>query len=297
MVPALRRNRIKHFYLDNNDFANVREGIEFVVVVIKGNQKMKTLSWVNNRINNMEDAQQLVEVMVSHPSIDDIRLDSCFGGDGVNGYEVLQSIIAGGDSFTSISFSINNIRTGGDTTISDYIARNPPLKELCLESTNLNDEDVVLIARALKHNSNLSDLYLGGNNITEIGFTALRNAVYDPTSLNTVSDSNHTCYISNVDFGDNALQNFSPSNTNNRARKMYYLLSLRNREGSNVNHLNLEFGDENDDEDSIKLVPKVLDSVIHYSHEQEGNAAWVPPLSIMFEVMRSWKMPELYERR
>ena len=79
----------------------------------------------------------------------------------------------------------------------------------------------MLIARALKHNSNLSDLYLGGNNITEIGFTALRNAVYDPTSLNTVSDSNHTYYISNVDFGDNALQNVSCSNTNNRARKMY----------------------------------------------------------------------------
>ena len=63
-----------------------------------------------------------------------------------------------------------------------------------------------------------------------------------------------------------------------------------------MHHLNLEFGDENDDEDSIKLVPKVLESVSHYSREQEGNTAWVPPPSIMFEVMRSWKMPELYER-
>ena len=101
LIPALRRNRVKHFTLENNDFANVREGLEFAVDVIRGNQKMKKLSWVNNRLNNMEGAQLLIDAVSSHPSIDDIRLDGCFGGDGVNGYEVLQSIItSGGDNFT-----------------------------------------------------------------------------------------------------------------------------------------------------------------------------------------------------
>ena len=127
----------------------------------------------------------------------------------------------------------------------------------------------MLFARALKHNSNLSDLYLGENNIIEI-----QNAVYDTTSLNTVSDSNHTCFIHGVGLDDDVRQNFSSLNTNNRARKIYYLSSLRNREGSNVRHLNLEFGGENDeDDDSIKLVPKVLESINHYTNGQEGSTA------------------------
>ena len=165
----------------------------------------------------------------------------------------------------------------------------------------LNDEDAVLISRALKHNTNLKVLNLIENNIAEIGFTALRNAVNDTTSLNTVSESNHTCYIYGVDFGD------SPKNTHlgsghtasvyshtaryNRRRKLYHLLSVRNREGSNVRHLNLEFRAENDeDDDSIKLVPKVLESI-------NRSSPIAKPLSILYEITRSWKMPELYEGR
>ena len=72
--------------------------------------------------------------------------------------------------------------------------------KLSLETNNLNDEDAVLISRALKHNTNLKELWLGGNNITEVGNGALRKAVYDTTSLNTVSESNHTCFIKGIDW-------------------------------------------------------------------------------------------------
>ena len=162
---------------------------------------MKHLSLTNNRINNMEDAQLLIDAVSSHPSIDDIDLEDCFG-DNINGYDVLQSIIAGGVSFTTINFNSNNICTGGGTTILDFIMRNPPLKRLYLENNNLNDEDAVLIARALKHNTNLKEFRLRENNIKDVGFSALRKAVNDTTSLNTVSDSNHTCFFDGVDFRD-----------------------------------------------------------------------------------------------
>ena len=141
-------------------------------------------------------------------------------------------------------------------------------------------------------------LNLRGNNITEVGNGALRKAVYDPTSLNTVSDSNHTCYIEGIDLGDiprNADLDSDSGHTarDNRKRKLYHLLSVRNREGSNVRHLNLEFGGENDeDDDSIKLVPKVLESI---KRSSSPNMCYEKPLSIIYEIMRSWKMPELYE--
>ena len=56
LSPALKGGNIKYFTLENNDFANVREGIEFAVDAIRGIRQMKKLSWDNNRINNMEDA-------------------------------------------------------------------------------------------------------------------------------------------------------------------------------------------------------------------------------------------------
>ena len=44
-------------------------------------------------------------------------------------------------------------------------------------------------------------------------------------------------------------------------RDVRYTLSLRNKEGSNVYHLSLEFGDEDEGDGTLKLVPRVLESV------------------------------------
>ena len=73
----------------------------------------------------------------------------------------------------------------------------------------------------------------------------------------------------------------------NRGRKIYRLLDSRHWEGTNVQHLDAEFGDE-----SLKLVPKVLEAVNVYAEYGDED---VHPLSLMYEIMRSWKMPSLYE--
>ena len=165
-----------------------------------------------------------------------------------------------------------------------------------MNNNNLNDEDAVLIARAMKHNTNLKVLCLDENNITEVGFKALREAVYDTTSLNSIADCNHTCSIYGLNLGGGTIKNLSTPKRN-RAWKIYRLLSTRNREGSNVYHLNLEFGDE--DEGTLALVPNVLESVYRYYNGYRRNTvnSSVPPLSTMYEILRSWKVPELYEPR
>ena len=79
------------------------------------------------------------------------------------------------------------------------------------------------------------------------------------------------------------------------ARKMYHLLSVRNRDENNVHHFNLEFGDDDENDESLKLVPKVLESVHRYG--QWECTDYMPPLSVVYEILRGWKMPELYELR
>ena len=297
LLPILKYKPVRSIVLQNNSFVNnIREGIEFAVEVMESNETIQGFYWASNTINNMEDARLLVEAVNSHPAINQVRLENCFDDD-VNGYAVLIPLLASDKNFEEIDFDNNAIRTGGSTELPDLIARNPPLQKLFFSDNNLNDGDAVLIARALKQNSNLEVLNLYDNNFTEVGVKALREAAYDSTSLNSVADSNHTCRVEGVDFGGIPSNPYDRENSGHaRAQKLYHLLSSRNREGTNVRHLNSEFGGEDDDkEDTLALVPKVLECVYRYSHERVNSS--VPPLSIMYEILRSWKMPELYDGR
>ena len=224
----LKYKPIEFFALQNNSFENVREGIEFAVEVMKSNEMMKAFYWASTTINSMEDAHYLVDSIINHLSIKTICLGVCFQG-GCIGYDVLCSLLTSDKGFKHIDFDNSNIRTGGGTELPDYLAINPPLKKLYLNHNNLNDEDAVLIARAVKQNTNLKVLCLGldGNNITEVGVKALREAIYNPESLNSVADCNHTCKVRGINLS-------TPKR--NRAWMIYRLLSVRNREGSNVYH-------------------------------------------------------------
>ena len=290
LASALKGKPFKIIHFNNNEFAIAREGIGFAVKIVGDNPKLEQLNWVNNEIERMEDARYLVDAVISHPCIDKVRLENCFGDD-INGYEILRHLLASDKNFSHIDLERNNIRTGENTAISDYIATNPPLKKLFLADNHLDDDDAMLIARSLKHNTNLKHLRLDNNEITEIGSASLSNAVYDSTSLNSMADCNHSCTITGIDTPVNIFGNHPDIiPKGNRAHKIYHLLSKRNQEGSNVHHLNLEFDHE---DDSLALVPNVLVSVHGYSSIFGRNP--VHPLSITYEILRSWKMPELYE--
>ena len=108
-----------------------------------------------------------------------------------------------------------------------------------------------------------------------------------------MADCNHTCQIRGIAINDidGFFINENDSVWINRSKKIYHLLSKRNKEGSNVRHFNVEFADEDDDLLSLKLVPKVIEMVKEYSSVAED------PLSIIYEILRGWKMPELYDTK
>ena len=300
LTPAVKEKHITSFYIGFNELVNVREGIEFVVHVMQTNKQLKSITWEGNEIESVEDAQYLTTAICSHPTIDDVRLYDCLGEGNVNGYDILRTIITSGKRFTHIDLSNNSIRTDGGTEIPDYLATNPPLNQLRLSNNKLHDDDAILIAGALKRNTKLKRIELGKNNITEVGGYSLSKAIYDPSSLNALSDCNHVCHVFGIDLGNlTELAVLRDGANYKRAAKIYRLLSSRNEEGSNVYHLNMEFGGDDDENgDSLKLVPKVLDSVQRYSKSLRTNqgSPYKKPLSIIYEIMRSWRMPELYEQ-
>ena len=176
LAQALKGKTIfKKVELERNDFVNTLKGIEFAVKIIE-DINLEQLNWVSNEIERIEDARYLINAIISHPRIHYIRLIDCLG-EYINGYDVLRSLFTCGKSFSHINLDKNEIRTGGSTAIPDYLATNPPLKYLFLANNHLNDDDAVLIAHALKRNTNLQHLRLSDNDITCIGLTALNNMI------------------------------------------------------------------------------------------------------------------------
>ena len=289
LKPVLKNSPTTALDLDNNEFVSAQEGIEFAIEIIRSNQKLKKFNWVNNPITSMDDANDLVEAIIPHPQIDCIRLENCFGVN-MNAYSILLSILASNKQFSYIDLESNSIRTGGRTDIPDFVATNPPLENLFLRNNHLDDNDAVMISRALKQNTNLRRLTLGENDISDIGRDALSKVIFDPPSLNTLSDSNHSCCIEGIGVDDINLLGICTKTR--RARKIYSGLACRNEEGINVHHLDSEF----DDDDSLKVVPKVLECVhIYDGYCGPHRAQSVHPLSIVFSILRNWKMPTLYE--
>ena len=79
----------------------------------------------------------------------------------------------------------------------------------------------------------------------------------------------------------------------NRRKKIYNILSTRNRRRNNAAYFE-------SDGIKIKHIPQILASLKllseHYLGDEHGSQHEdeVKPLSIAFEIMRDWKIPELY---
>ena len=217
----------------------------------------------------MNDIKQLCQVVKEHTSIEKLALVGC-RGEGVNGYEMLQMIISAGKyKLKLVDLCENGISTGGDTFISDFLASNSVLIALELSGNELDDNDARSIAGALKHNTNLRFLDVRNNSkITKAGWAALRKVEFDDTSLNSVADSNHTCYIT-YPSGDDEIQGLDTSEMNGtglgsawfdaknvRRKKVYSLLSSRNRECSNVGYF---------DDIPVEFSPDMLSTIQQYS--------------------------------
>jgi len=298
LKKGLQVTKLTSLRLLHNDFPEMREALEGIIGIVNTQSSMTEFIWDNNTIDNMNDANYLFESIKQHPSINSIQFEnSC--GENVNGYNLLCSLIDGDKTFDSIDLDGNGICTMGNTHLPDYIATNSRLQTLHLSGNGLNDNDATLIAIALRQNTNLRQLHLCSNDgITQIGYDALTLAIFDSTSLNSTVDSNHTCTIEMHGVVPN--HNTSSEETN-RGAKIYSILSSRHREGTSVHHLDSELGD-----DSLGLVPHVLSCMQRCS---DSNAVYniprlridqfvaVRPLSIFFELLKSWHMPALYETR
>ena len=113
------------------------------------------------------------------------------------------------------------------------------------------------------------------------------NTVFE-ANLNSVSGANHTCGIVGICAQRKTFfMNYNnQSAKRNRRKKLFYLLENRHRTGRMISLLESEFS-----KDSMTLVPHVLACINTYSAKNSEQRC----LSILFELARNWKTPEIYQ--
>ncbi len=277
---ALINAPFKSFCLEDN--YHFHGGMSTIADMMGNIKYLQKLDLWHIQDMDRNDIAKLCSAILSHPSLVDVSLEGCFTNR--LGDVMLHSLLTGTDELKleKLSMPRNNLlrsQTGFNacTLLSDYLATNPRLKELDLMENCLNDNHAALIANALSSNTSLRYLRIDENRVGKVGAEALCRAICDESSLNSIADSNHTCYIESDEvmrvqvMGDNE----SKVREDNRARKIYGLLSSRNETMSNVQ----DFGDID-----VKLLPNLLEAVQKYSFGEDDDMT----LSITYEVMRKW---------
>ena len=264
-------------------------GMSTIAAMMDNNKCLKQLAFFSIDDIERNDIDVLAAAIRRHPALVEVYFSECFSN-GLGG-EMLASLLTNNDlKLERLDMSGNHLLGSQPSglnvseQLSNYLASNPRLRHLDLEQNNLNDNDALLIANALRSNTTLRYLYLKGNHISKDGFDVLRRALYDESSLNSAADSNHTC--SSMDTDHLGVNNRDVPE-DNRAWKIYTILSKRNKTMSNVQH----FGDID-----IKLLPNVLEAVEKYSLLNGGNVYRANALSIVYEIMHRWdKVSPLYK--
>ena len=200
--------------------------VNLVASVMKNNRQCEQLSLVGNQFEGTDDFtlgvyNRFWDTISDHPSLRRLNLSNCFNGSitGICHPALLSDAIPKLSNLAQIELKDNRITGEKVTFIANFLRNNTCLVELDLSGNPINDEDAGVIADALASNNTLQfAMVYGSPGMTEIGARALRKAVYDETSLNSIVDSNHVCHIKS--YWDLTECNSKRDPKENRKRKL-----------------------------------------------------------------------------
>jgi Ran GTPase-activating protein (RanGAP) involved in mRNA processing and transport len=263
-------NTTKHINFINVNLC--QEGILSLSKLVDVSATLQRFSISHNRIDNMDSARCLSRSLKSHTCINWLWLNHCDLGSSP---EILSVILQSDVKY--IYINNNNIDSLGAITIAEYLEGNPPIKHLFLDRNRLNDDDAILISRALRRNTNLKTINLHSNSFTSIGVKALLNCVFHGSSLNAISESNHT--LAEMNFFDYSKRPKSLVSCIDRLlefnRTQKILLALQDKDSLLQYLANVP----------VELIPEVLAF-------PQRQCSWY--LNIVYSTMRWWNMPMLY---
>ena len=251
------------------------DGIILLSELVDVSSKLQYFCIDYNRINSMESARCLSRSLKSHNLIDRLSLAHCDLGSNPDILSVLLQ-----SDIKQIDLENNNIDSLGAVRIAEYFEGNPPIRRIYLTHNRLNDDDVILISQALKRNTNLKTIHLYTNNFTSIGVKALLTCVFDSSSLNAISESNHTLCRMIVFFEENDRLQDCIDRMLELGQTDKIVLALQDKDSLLKYLANVP----------VELIPDVLAFPLRQVDDRRQHEY----LNILYSTMRWWNMPMLY---
>jgi hypothetical protein len=277
LVTALSGEDYATKYILFNNANLCAEGIIYLSKLVDVSYQLQALTINHNWIDDMDSARSLTKSLRSHWRIQSLDLSYCDLGSSP---EILSVILQ--SEVKHIHLNNNNIDSLGAVEIAEYLESDPPNYSISLNQNRLNDDDAILISRELKRNTKLKGINLLMNNLTSIGVKALLNCVFDSSSLNAISESNHT--LAEMNFFDYSNRPKSLVSCIGRLLKLdctqKIILALQDKDSLLKYFANVP----------MELIPEVL----AFPLQQDGYQCEHEHLNIVYSTMRWWNMPMLY---
>jgi len=247
---------------------------------------------------------------------------------------ILRSLVLN-DTLLHIDLSHNRLLIDAQRRIIKHVKRNPPLSALTLEKCGISSKSAEGLCNALKRNTNLAHLFLQNNNFNDDSVPffvdALRNnstlltlqmtgnnftvapgrkelingALCDPTSLQTIAESNHTCLVAlnkgnngNHETHENGFWNINALENEGQKIRYKVVLSLFTLKTIKLNHCDFQHV-------PLELMPRLIELVQQeMGYGKYGRGIWKAPirakgsnprLTRVYEVVHGWSMmPSLF---
>jgi len=257
--------------------------------------------------------------------IDDISVVTSFS-DAMKNHPNLESISFGRMEFSNIilgkfiegccrmkKVTLRN-QSESVTAVAEFISSNHHTEELILQNNNISDNDTLSLASALKKNTHLKWLDLRNNKITKEGEWNILNALFDPTNMDSIIESNHICipytyydiqdhvsmrqHMSNLHwelYNIHIKYKLSDSNSIKMKIRRKVVLALCGVDGSlfDLSLLN---------DLPLQLMPRVLEAIQKHTEIRTARTPqWdkkrlqKDALSRLFHTLRGWELPLLFE--
>ena len=327
---------INSLIIDSHTFG--KKGLALVTDFLVKKNAVSEFSLGGGSIGEEDDrkpnAKALKQCLEKNTTLEQLCLSSNNLGSDDRIFSTIMSGIKGSVSLTYVDLSDNSIRNMPSVKlIAKYLARNPSLIGLDLSNNDMPSRSANVLIESLKKNTNLQHLSLRCNNITDQsvppikdllqinttlssidldynnihvkkGRMELLKALCDPTSLDSIMNSNHTCSLIIVGRNYGGTHEVELGNINaleNEGKKIRYKIVLALRE------MNKELYDPKMFDDiPLEIMHKVLELVqleIGCNDYGKGIVKSVKKrntinrLSNIYETIHQWPdFPSLFSR-
>ena len=324
MFPALQSLNLNTLYLSQVGLES--DGYKLLASFLKENSTLKMLLLSENEFDDVSAASSFSDAVKINPSLEILSFSSCSLCN-----KVLREILEGCKRKSQLGLELHMESFGSDAIaiMADYISSNHLLLGIDMSGNRITDSDATQLAAGLKKNTNLHWLEIHNNDITEEGEMCLRKVLFDPTSIDSIVQSNHRCRVYTYDNNarDNSIIAHRPPPEKEvlRINKEECTIGQKIRKkvvlalcGSNRELFDLAFLNDM----SLELMPRMLELTQEYGRTRteafrcmmpedradevlEAIDRYIGPwpsskqlekdaLSRLYHTLRGWELPSLF---